>query len=75
MTIRVGTDVICSHTIVPGHGRVIREKEHFMGLLAEAMRCNDHQRKVSRPLFAIIAPPVEQRSLAVYDAFTDEVGL
>jgi len=75
MTIRVGTDVICSHTVVPGHGRVIREKEHFTGLRAEAMRCNDHQGKVSRPLFAIIAPQVEQRSLAVYDAFTDEVGL
>jgi len=37
MDVRIGTEVICTHLVVPGHGRVIREKEHFAGLLAEAM--------------------------------------
>lgn len=74
MTIRVGADVICSHTVVPGHERVVREKEHFSGLLGEAMRCNAQSRTTSRLLFAISTPPVEHRSLAVYDALADEVG-
>ena len=74
MDVRVGTEVICTHTVVPGHGRVIREKEHFTGLLAEAMRCNARcSRKTSRPLFTMVTPEVEHRSLAVYDTFADEV--
>ena len=47
MDIRVGTEVIGTHLVVPGHGRVIREKEHFADLLVEAVRCNTHQRKAS----------------------------
>lgn len=74
MTVRVGTEVICSHTVVPGHARVIQEKEHFSGLLGEAMRCNSQCRKVSRPLVTMAPPQVEHRSLSVYDTFADEVG-
>ena len=74
MAVRVGTEVICSHTVVPGHARVIREKEHFAGLLAEAMRCNSRCRKVTRPLFTVAPPQVEHRPLSVYDTFIDEVG-
>jgi len=73
MTVRVGTEAVCSHTIVPGHARVIREKEHFSGLLAEAMQCNARCRKTPKPLFSIAAPQVEQRPLSVYDHFSGEV--
>lgn len=73
MTVRVGTEAVCSHMIVPGHARVIREKEHYSGLLAEAMQCNARCRKTSHPLFSIAAPQVEQRPLSVYDQFSGEV--
>ena len=74
MDVRVDTEVIGTHLVVPGHSRVIREREHFAGLLAEAMRCNARcSRKTSRPLFTMVTPQVEHRPLAVYDAFTDEV--
>jgi len=73
MTVRVGTGVICSHTIVSGHARVIREKKHFSSLLGEAMRCNSYARKASRPLFTMAPPQVEHRLLSVYDTFADEV--
>jgi len=75
MTIWVGTDVVCTHVIVPGHGRVIKEKEHSSGLLSETMRCNSQSRASSQPLFTIVAPQVEERSLSVYDECTDEVSL
>lgn len=74
MDVRVGTEVICSHTLAPGHGRVVREEEHFSGLLAEAMRCNAQCKKASRPLFTRVAPQVEHWPLTVYDTFADEVG-
>jgi len=73
MAIRVGTDIICSHTVVPGHARVIREKEHFAGLLGEAMQYNSRCRKTSRPLFAMVPSPVEHRPLSVYEKFAEEV--
>lgn len=73
MTIRQGSEVICSHDIVPGNSRMIREKEHFTGLLSLAMKCNSQCRKNSRPLFRIIGPEVDQRPLSVYDSFSNEV--
>lgn len=75
MTVRVGTEIICSHTIVPGHGRIIREKEHFSGLLAEVMRCNAQSETDSRPLFRMVGPEVEHRPLSVYEGFSGEVQL
>ena len=75
MTVRVGTEIICSHTIVPGHGRIIQEKEHFSGLLAEVMRCNAQSETDSRPLFRMVGPEVEHRPLSVYEGFSGEVQL
>jgi len=73
MIVRVGTEIICSHTVVPGHARIVREKEHFAGLLAEAMRCNAQSGAASRPLFRMIEPEVEHRPLSVYEGLSGEV--
>ena len=75
LIVRVGTETVCSHTIVPGHARIIREKEHFSGLLAEAMRCNAQSGTASRPLFRMIGPEVEHRPLSVYEGLSGEVQL
>ena len=75
MIVRVGTETVCSHTIVPGHARIIREKEHFSGLLAEVMRCNAQSGAASRPLFRLIGPEVEHRPLSVYEGLSGEVQL
>jgi transposase len=75
MIVRVGTETVCSHTIVPGHARIIREKEHFSGLLAEVMRCNAQSGTASRPLFRMIGPEVEHRPLSVYEGLSGEVQL
>ena len=75
MIVRVGTETVCSHTIVPGHARSIREKEHFSGLLAEVMRCNAQSGAASRPLFRLIGPEIEHRSLSVYEGLSGEVQL
>ena len=75
LIVRVGTETVCSHTIVPGHARIIREKEHFSGLLAEAMRCNVQSGAASRPLFRLIGPEVEHRPLSVYEGLSGEVQL
>ena len=75
MTIRVGTETVCSHTVVPGHTRIIREGEHFSGLLAEVMRCNAQSGAASRPLFRMVGPEVEHRPLSVYEGFSGEVQL
>ena len=74
MTVRVGTEVICSHTLVPGHARTVREKDHFKGLLSQAMACNAGSSRKPPTLFRIVSPEVEHRSLAVYDTFSNEVG-
>jgi hypothetical protein len=68
-----GQKVICSHTIVLGHGRVVREKEHFTGLLDESIRCNLRSRTTTQPLFRMVEPDGEHRPLLVYDAFADGV--
>jgi len=73
MTIRQGSECLCSHIVVPGRSRVVREKEHFKGLLSLAMKCNSQHRKTTKPLFRMIGPEVERRSLSVYDRFSSEV--
>jgi len=73
MAIRSGSDMICSHDVVPGHSRIIREREHFTGLLSLAMKCNSQCRKKSKPLFRMIGPEVEHRPLSVYENFSNEV--
>lgn len=71
--IRVGSEVVCSHDIVPGRCRAIREKEHFQGLLSLAMKCNSQRMKQHKPLFKMIGPEVEDRPLSVYDSFSGGV--
>jgi len=71
--IRVGSEVVCSHDIVPGHCRAIRKKEHFAGLLSMAMKYNSERMKQHKPLFKIIGPDVENRPLSVYDSFSGGV--
>lgn len=73
ITIRQGPDVLCSHVVIPGHSRIVRQKEHFKGLLSLAMKCNSQCRKSSKPPFRIIGPEVEHRPLSVYDSFSEKV--
>jgi transposase len=73
ITIRQGPDVLCSHELIPGHSRMVRQKEHFKGLLSLAMKCNSQSRKLSKPPFRIIGPEVEHRPLSIYDSFSEKV--
>ena len=73
MTIRLGSECLWSHGVVPGRFRRVREKEHFKGLLSLAMTCNSQCRRATKPLFRMIGPEVERRSLSVYDRFSSEV--
>jgi len=73
ITIRVGSEVVCSHDIVPGHHRLVREKAHFKGLLSLAMKCNSQRIKKSKPLFKVLGPQVDHRPLSVYDGFSGGV--
>lgn len=73
MTIRHGSECLCSHVMVPGRSRVVREKEHFKGLLSLAMKCNAQCKRTTKPLFKMIGPEVERRPLSVYDRFSSEV--
>ena len=74
MTVRLGSECLCSHVVVPGRFRMVREKEHFKGLLSLAMKCNSQCRRTAKPLFRMIGPEVERRPLSVYDRFSSEVG-
>lgn len=71
--IRVGSEIICSHDIVPGNRRLVREKEHFKGLLSLAMKCNSQRTKKSKPLFKVPGPQVDHRPLSVYECFSNGV--
>jgi len=73
MTIRHGSDVICSHRVVPGRSRVVREKEHFAGLLSLAMKCNSRCTTTKRTHFQIVGPDVARRPLSIYDRFSQGV--
>ena len=74
ITIRVGSEVVCSHDIVPGNRRLVREKAHFKGLLSLAMKCNSQRIKKSKPLFKVPGPQVDHRPLSVYDSFSGGVS-
>ena len=58
ITIRLGSECLCSHAVVPGRFRMVREKEHFKGLLSLTMKCNSQCRKTTKPLFRMIGPEV-----------------
>jgi transposase len=69
----VGTEKVCSHEIVPGHGKVSRNKDHFKGLLSKILQQNSTSRTKSTSLICFKDPEVEHRPLSSYDTFSREV--
>jgi hypothetical protein len=67
----VGREVICTHEIHQGHGRVSRNKEHFKGLLSEILKQNSAPRSRCSATFKFIEQEVEQRPLSIYDSFCE----
>jgi transposase len=67
----VGSEKVCTHEILPGHGRLSRNKEHFKGLLSEILRQNSAQCGKTSSILKFSDPDVEQRSLSVYDDFSE----
>ena len=65
----VGSDEICTHEIQPGHGKLVRVKEHFKGLLSEILKQNCSFEIVSQSILKFEDTDVEHRSLSVYDRF------
>ncbi len=66
----IGSEEICTHEIQSGHGRVVRVKEHFAGLLSEILKQNCSQRDRSPSVLRFAETNVEQRPLSVYDLFS-----
>ena len=73
LTVVIGRDVICTHEIRQGHCEISRNKEHFQGLLSEILKQNSNPRAKFSPSFKFIEPEVEQRSLSIYDSFSEGV--
>jgi hypothetical protein len=65
----VGSDEICIHEIQPGHGKVMRVKEHFKGLLSEILKQNCSLRDSNQSILKFVDTDVEHRPLSVYDRF------
>jgi transposase len=70
-TIIVGSEVVCTHEILPGRGRVSRNKDHFKGLLSEILKQNSAHPIKGSKILKFDDPDVEHRSLAVYDALIE----
>jgi transposase len=70
-TVVVGSEEVCAHEILPGRGRVSRNKDHFKGLLSEILKQNSAHRVEGSSVLKFDDPDVEHRSLAVYDAFVE----
>lgn len=68
-TIVVGSEEVCTHEILPGRGRVSRNKDHFKGLLSEILKQNSAHPIKGSNILKFDNPDVEHRSLAVYDSF------
>jgi len=64
----VGSEEVCTHEIVPGRGRVSRNKDHFKGLLSEILKQNSAHPIKGSGILKFDDPDVEHRSLTVYDA-------
>jgi len=73
LTVVIGRDVICTHEIRQGHCEISRNKEHFQGLLSEILKLNSIPKARCSPSFKFIEPEVEQRSLSIYDSFSEGV--
>ena len=65
----VGSEEICTHEIQPGHGKVVRVKEHFKGLLSEILKQNSSLRDNNPSILRFVDTDVEHRLLSVYDQF------
>jgi hypothetical protein len=73
LTVIIGRDVICTHEIRQGHCEISRNKEHFQGLLSEILKQNSIPKARCSPSFKFIEPEVEERSLSIYDSFSEGV--
>jgi transposase len=71
LAVVVGREVICTHEIHQGHGKVSRNKEHFKGLLSEILKQNSCPRPKCTAVFKFIEPEVERRSLSIYNSFCE----
>jgi transposase len=70
-TVVVGSEEVCTHEILPGRGRVSRNKDHFKGLLSEILKQNSAHPIKGANILKFGDLDVEHRSLAVYDAFVE----
>ncbi len=60
LSVFVGNELICRHEIIPGHGKVSRNKDHFKGLLSEILKQNSVQKQKAR-LSSILAVLMSKR--------------
>jgi hypothetical protein len=67
----VGSKKVCTHEILPGRGRVSRNKDHFKGLLSEILKQNSAHLVKESHVLKFNDPDVEHRSLTVYNAFVE----
>jgi transposase len=70
-TVVVGSEEVCIHEILPGRGRLSRNKDHFKGLLSEILKQNSAHRVEGSSVLKFDDLDIEHRSLAVYDAFVE----
>ena len=79
ITVKVGSEVICTHQMASPTVKKVRIKEHFTGLQKEVMANNSRKTQFaqdarhSQPFFEIVHPDVEERPLSTYDSFAGEV--
>lgn len=71
LQVHIDNEQVCEHEIVSGNCRVIRNKEHFTGLLSEILKQNSQCRKVPQLPIKLSDVEVEKRSLAIYDTFCE----
>ena len=69
LKIIVGSDEVCTHEIQSGHGKAVRVKEHFKGLLSEILKQNCSLRDRNPSILRFVDTDVEHRPLSVYDQF------
>ena len=70
ISVFVGAELICTHDIVPGHGKVSRNKDHFKGLLSEILKQNSVSSVKCQNVMRFEEPDVEHRPLSAYDVFS-----
>lgn len=71
LQIYVDNEQLCEHEIIPGNSRVVRNKEHFAGLLSKILKQNSQCRKPPQTPVRVSDVEVEKRPLDVYDTFCE----